>query len=350
MLLEPAVAAELLLKAFDRDPELGHGQSDPREARLLLARSLLETDRPEQAEQPLERILESGPDAEGLWLLSRALLREGKTTEARAALDQSLKLKPGDPLAAQPAPYLGAARCRPCHPREFQSQQRSHHALTIRFGRDLMALPWPDKPVADTDNPGATQTVVRTPDKVEIETKVESQLFSAVVEYAMGSNHHGRSFVVMTGKARHRASDCLSILQPRSGAGRRNILKRPPITLVTWGGLSPTNRCVAASTAIPRISRPSSILRADRKPVTTESAASDVTGRPGITSGPWKRGFPTWQSPDRKSPTPLRLSHCAPSATRRRTRLPRISPATSDSRPQHFPKAAAIAKAALSVV
>lgn len=42
MLLEPAAAAELLLDVLNRDPSLAGGQMDPRDARMLLARCLLD--------------------------------------------------------------------------------------------------------------------------------------------------------------------------------------------------------------------------------------------------------------------------------------------------------------------
>ena len=136
-LLEPAAAAELLVDAIRRDPGLAQTQTDPRDVRLLLARCLLETGRPDQARQQLEKVLRSSSDAEAYWLLSRALLMAGRSGEARAALDQSRILGPADPLAAQPAPYLGAARCASCHSREYQSQRRSRHSHSIKIGHDL---------------------------------------------------------------------------------------------------------------------------------------------------------------------------------------------------------------------
>jgi tetratricopeptide (TPR) repeat protein len=195
MLLEPAAAADLFFEALHRDPQLTQGRTDTRQARKLLARCLLEVGRPDQARQQLETVLEMGPDSEALWLVSRALLMEGKMDQARAAFDQSVKIETADPLRDQPAPYVGAASCARCHLREFQSRERSRHAQSIQTGSALRALPWPEGPVADLNHPGVTHSAARSDDMVEVNVQVDNAVFSAVVEYAMGSCHQGRSFV-----------------------------------------------------------------------------------------------------------------------------------------------------------
>ncbi len=194
-LLQPAAAAELLIQALNRDPELAHAKADTREVRLLLARCLLETGQTERAHKELDKSLAAGTDARASWLLSRALLMEGKLAEARAALEESQRAETSDPLRAEPAPFVGAARCASCHPKEFKTQQISNHANTLRARSQLTDLPWPERPLIDLNNPRVTHEFQKAENAVEVQTRVGNEVFAAIVEYAMGSNHQGRSFV-----------------------------------------------------------------------------------------------------------------------------------------------------------
>jgi tetratricopeptide (TPR) repeat protein len=203
-LLEPGTAADLLIGAFRRDPELTRQGADPRETRRLLAACLLEAGRPGKAREALENVLASGPDAESSWLLSRSLLMEGKLAEAKAALAEAQRAGKSDPLRVEPAPFVGAARCAACHAGEFRAQQQSRHARTIQSKAELKELPWPELPLADRDKPGVTHRFRRADDRIEAETRVEQRAFAAVVEYAMGSNHQGRSFVGRDGQGQAR--------------------------------------------------------------------------------------------------------------------------------------------------
>jgi predicted CXXCH cytochrome family protein len=120
---------------------------------------------------------------------------EGKLAEAKSALEESRRSDISDPLRAEPAPFVGAARCATCHPKEFNSQQQSRHAQTIKPRTELATLPWPGQPLVDLNNAQVTHTFRKASDNVEVEARVENQTFTAMVEYAMGSNHQGRSFV-----------------------------------------------------------------------------------------------------------------------------------------------------------
>jgi tetratricopeptide (TPR) repeat protein len=194
-LLEPAATAALLTEALERDPRLARTGTDPRQALRLLARCLLETNRPREASGQLEHVLELGPDQEAAWLLSRALLMEGKTTPARAAFEAAGEFARDDPLRHEPAPYVGASRCAHCHPNEYRAQQQSRHAQTIKSKAELKTLPWPESPLVDRSNPHVSHIFRRAGGRVEAEARVDDRSFAAVVEYALGSNHQGRSFV-----------------------------------------------------------------------------------------------------------------------------------------------------------
>jgi tetratricopeptide (TPR) repeat protein len=193
-LLEPEAAARLLIEASQLEPDLSRQSADPREIRRLLAACLLEAGRPGEARKPLEEALASGPDTESSWLLSRARLMEGNLAGARAALTQA-GTPHRDPLAVEPSPYVGAARCAPCHAAQYKAQQQSRHSRTFQSRAALYGLPWPETPLADRHNPAVAHRFRRADDRVEAEADVEGRTFAAVVEYAMGSNHQGRSFV-----------------------------------------------------------------------------------------------------------------------------------------------------------
>ena len=195
-LLDPVAAATLLAGALQREPEMAHSGTDPREVRRLLATCLLETARPAEARAQLERALAFGSDPQASWLQSRSFLMEGKLAEARTALETARRgAGEQDPLRPEPAPFVGAARCATCHPKEFKSQQQSRHSQTIKSKPELKSLPWPGQPLVDLDNPRVTHVFQRADNAVEAQARVENQTLSALLEYAMGSNHQGRSFV-----------------------------------------------------------------------------------------------------------------------------------------------------------
>jgi hypothetical protein len=163
----------------------------------MLLRSLLQSGRTAEALDRLRRLHPPAdpPDAEIEWLSSRALLQQGRTAEARGALDRAGDRAMRDPMLREPAPFVGARTCAACHRDQFESQQRSRHARTLRRADALADLPWPVRPVVDRDNPSVTHRLVRDGDRVQAETEVAGQAFRAVIAYALGSNHQGQSFL-----------------------------------------------------------------------------------------------------------------------------------------------------------
>jgi tetratricopeptide (TPR) repeat protein len=194
-LLDPQAAAAALSAALARDPDLKKTGSTPAEVRKLLARCLLEAGKPAEARAQLPRLVDSGRDPEGSWLLSRALLQDGQWTEAEAALSRAQGYGQRNPAAGEPAPYVGSARCAQCHPAQFRSQQASRHARTLVRTSELSRLPWPDRAVEEHGNPQVKHEIRSREGRPEIVTEVNHRAWVSVLEYALGSNHQGQSFL-----------------------------------------------------------------------------------------------------------------------------------------------------------
>ena len=196
-LFDPAGAASVLAEALRRDPQLAHADLTPPAARTLLARAWLQSGRPAEARAVLADMtaLTQGLDAEGWWLESRAFLQESKFADALAALQAAGGFGSSDPLLKEPAPFFGAKSCATCHRAQFQSQQNSRHSRTLLRTAQLRDIPWPDNVVNDPNNPRVKHQFHRADNKIEAVTEVGNDAFRAVVEFAMGSNHHGQSFL-----------------------------------------------------------------------------------------------------------------------------------------------------------
>jgi tetratricopeptide (TPR) repeat protein len=201
VLFDPAGAAELLADALRRDPSLTGAAVGPAEARLVLARCWLGAGRPGEA---LDALRASSGD-EAAWLRGRALLQQGKPAEAESALESAGGFGEADVMAREPAPFTGAASCAPCHQAKSARQQSSRHARTLLRGDGLDDIPWPTAPVVDPADPKVVHTFHRRQGgNVEVETRVGDRAFRAVVEYVLGSNHQGQTFVARedSGQAR----------------------------------------------------------------------------------------------------------------------------------------------------
>jgi hypothetical protein len=194
-LLDPVGAARLLAGTFSRDRNTGQMETAPQEIEKLLVRCLLQSGQPAEARARIQDWSGRELDAEASWLLSRALLQEGQAAAAGAALEKARGFGTRDPMLHEPAPFVGAASCAPCHPEEFDSQQKSRHAQTLQRAADLKGLLWPHGKVVDADHPGVEHQIRRLGDQVEIQTQVDQRAFRAIIEFALGSNHQGQSFL-----------------------------------------------------------------------------------------------------------------------------------------------------------
>ncbi len=205
-LLEPALALDQISRAIDLDDALAGTCLTPSQARLLMARCALIMGEPARAILELDRVKPVARDPEAgeekAWLASRAYLQQGDVARARETLAQAGVAD--DPTRPEPAPYLGALACRECHLAKYATQRSSRHARTLVRGADLVGLPWPTAPVIDADNPAIAQSFERDGGHVRLKTTIRDRAMVAIIEYALGSNHQGQTYIASdpTGQVR----------------------------------------------------------------------------------------------------------------------------------------------------
>ena len=295
----------------------------PGAVRKLLGRTLLQTGRAEAAKYYLDAVLREGPDAEASWLLSRAYLVCGDTTKAAQLLAASGAYAMADPLRVEPAMYTGAKGCAECHATIYRAQQKSRHARTLVLPKDLAGLPLPAQPVKDSAVPGLTHSLRRDGDAIRMESRLGNDVRTAVVEYALGSDHHGQTMIGRDEEGKARVfrlsvfgSDALWDLTPNVPPPRASD---PGEVIGQY--LSPDSVVKCVDCHVTSFAPPG-IVAGPRRP-TTELAVSGVMVRGGIIS---RRCLPismTWQSADRawRRPSKSRTSVQAAIGIRRRCNL-----------------------------
>jgi tetratricopeptide (TPR) repeat protein len=184
---DPAGAVAILEQALKRSISPDVKPEILSRYRKLLVHSLLRTERAAQARPELDRLLESAPDAESWWLLSRAHLQKGEKQAAEAALAQADGYRAENPLELEAGPYVGENRCAECHREIFRAYESSRFTTTLQRGRQLLDLPYPDKPIPDPADPKVTHSFPRKGDLVHFETAIDGKTLSAIVDYAFGS-------------------------------------------------------------------------------------------------------------------------------------------------------------------
>jgi tetratricopeptide (TPR) repeat protein len=192
---DPARARVSLDRALRADPLVHGAPASAIEVRKLLARTLLETGDPKGAVTHLEIAMAAGPDPETSWLLSRAYLLTGKTSKATEFLTAAEAYYTDGSLRIEPAAYVGAKACEQCHPTIYHAQQNGRHAQTFLLPKDLADLPLPEQSITDSAVPGLTHAFRRENGTIRLVTKNGNQVRSALVEYALGSDHHGQTMI-----------------------------------------------------------------------------------------------------------------------------------------------------------
>ncbi len=194
---DPARAAAELCRALARPEAARLDPAADHRYRNLLARSLLRTSRTGEARDVLRKLLDRGSDSETSWLMSRAALLDGSTSEAAAALEAAGSYRAEHPLEAEPGPYLGEARCVDCHAKEAHLVRASRHSTTLVRGTGLEGIAYPSGPIADPDDPAVRHTFRREDGRIRFETGVKGRddVLAAVVDYAFGSPDRYVSFV-----------------------------------------------------------------------------------------------------------------------------------------------------------
>ena len=130
--------------------------------------------------------------------MSRAWLQEGKLKEAAAALERSGSYRSENPLDAGTEPVRGRCELRVL-PSRGVAQPRARAGTRGRFitARDLLDLPFPDRPLADPDDPKVTHRFKRENDKIKVETHAGEKIYRLIVEYAFGTSDQ---YVTMIGR------------------------------------------------------------------------------------------------------------------------------------------------------
>ena len=198
----PSGAVEALRKGLELDPSAKGAPVDLSHYQNLLARSLLELGRAAEAELPLKSVLASKArsdviEREAQWLLSRVYLQLERVADANAALKRAGTYRADNPLMPEPSPYVGSARCAPCHRDEERAYEPTRHNRTFHYGADLLKLPLPERPLPDPDDPKVTHTFDRERDKIHVKTKAGDRVFNTVVEYAFGTRER---YITMIGR------------------------------------------------------------------------------------------------------------------------------------------------------
>jgi predicted CXXCH cytochrome family protein len=201
-LSDPAGAAMVLRQALERPEALSLSHELASRHQKLLARTLIQTSKPDEARALLRKLLDFGPDEEASWLLSRAELAEGAIAAASDALKAAGSYRKLHPLESEPSPFAGEARCARCHGEMFEALQASRHSSTLLRGAGLADLPFPDQPIADPDEPNVSHVFRRDGGRIQFETHTQSEVLKAVVEYAFGSRDHYASLVGSDEQAR----------------------------------------------------------------------------------------------------------------------------------------------------
>lgn len=184
-------AAAALGRALDAAPGVVPTQSEA-EIRKLRAHDLLAEGRPRDALAALEPLARAGGDAEVPWLLSRAHLQLGDLDRANAEVARAGDYLAERPLTREPSPYVGAARCAPCHRGIHGDQRASHHAVTFALAGAMTRWTVPDAPWTDRFDAGVAHRIERTPDgALRFTTTRGGDSASGVIEYAFGSGDRG---------------------------------------------------------------------------------------------------------------------------------------------------------------
>ncbi len=180
-------AAESYRRALSFDPAEVDRSADPVRLRKLIARTFLRVGRPDEAWTPLELILSHGADPETAWLLNRIFLQEGDKDQAQQTLKQAGSYRAENPIEAEAAPYVGEARCEPCHAAIFRDSLASRHTQSYYRGAQLRELPRTNHPLPDPDDPKVTHTILERDGAVREQTRVGRDVYEAVIEYAFGT-------------------------------------------------------------------------------------------------------------------------------------------------------------------
>ena len=137
----------------------------------------------------------AGADSETSWLLSRAYLLTGKIYESNGIPDRGRGILHRRFTPHRAGHLRRAKACEQCHPTIYRAQQNGRHAQTFLLPKDLADLPLPEQSITDSAVPGLTHAFRREDGTIRLITHNGNQVRSALVEYALGSDHHGQTMI-----------------------------------------------------------------------------------------------------------------------------------------------------------
>jgi tetratricopeptide (TPR) repeat protein len=228
LLDDPSGAAGALAEGLKLDPSaggipFGDAAGIPEGAahfQNLLGRTLLWLGRPGEAEKPMAAATAKAGTTdlgqEANWLLSRAYLQEGRLALASGALARAGSYRARYPFMAEPSPYVGAARCAPCHAEISRAYGRTRHARTFHRGQELLELPLPEGPLPDPDNPRVTHAFRHDGERVELKTHSGQEVYRTIIEYAFGTRER---YVTMIGRDQEHKYRAARLSYHRNSAG-----------------------------------------------------------------------------------------------------------------------------------
>jgi predicted CXXCH cytochrome family protein len=217
-------AAKSFRRALELDPAEVDNSQNPIRLRKLIAQTFLRMRRPDEARVLLQFILARGPDAEAAWLLSRVYLQEKDKAHALEALERSGTYRADNPLESEPGPYVGEVRCEKCHSEIYHNSLASRHTRTYYRGAQLDLLPHPEQPLRDPEDRDVTHTIRRRAGALTEQTRVGSELFDAVIEYAFGTSDRYLTMVTRDTSGRYRIARLSYYNTPQSRGWDRSIL------------------------------------------------------------------------------------------------------------------------------
>lgn len=178
-----------------RDPTLEGLSSPPNELAKLLARTLLESGQPSEAERVLVKLSGNSSDAEASWLLARTWLQQEDREKARKGMEQSRPYSADHVMEPEPAQFVGSTACAECHPANYRPQVRSRHAKTFHRAEQLAKLAVPEQPVKDPEQAEVVHTFSHQGHELQLSTHVGNEVLHAVADYAFGSGDRGLTLV-----------------------------------------------------------------------------------------------------------------------------------------------------------
>src|SRR5688500_9108567 len=90
---------------------------------------------------------------------------------------------------ATPEGYIGARQCGTCHPKQFASQSKSHHALALRPGSEVKQFSY--LPEGRTVNGGVAYDFEKSDQDYRVAITLRNEKAEFVIDWIVGANDQG---------------------------------------------------------------------------------------------------------------------------------------------------------------